>query len=195
VGAALAAGAWEPAAAGEPSDGEVQGLRFERTLLASQLDLAKKGTPYFRVNPWAGELELLVGGVVVSRFPAEKCLVGRDVKRQLTRKDPTAPIAKPFAWAGFERGEEGAAAASMSMLLRPTLRIDFEGSPSNFFWRWLRFQLQGFGLIGRKDSGMSLVLFYHPDSLATLTPLLDDSLAVLVSPFTSGGLGGATPPR
>jgi hypothetical protein len=42
--------------------------------------------------------------------------------------------------------------------------------------------------MGKKDAGMNLVLFYHPDSLATLAPLLDDSLAVLLAP---GGTGGA----
>ncbi len=195
VSAPAADGAGGDAASGQPSNGEIQGLRFEKAVLASQLDLARKGSPYFRVNPWAGEMELLVGGVVVSRFPAEKCLIGRDVRRLLTRKDPNSVIARPFAWAGFERGEEGGAGASLGMLLQPSLRLDFEGSPSNYFWRWLRFQLQGFGLVGRKEGGMSLVLFYHPDSLATLTPLLDDSLAVLFSPFASGGLGGAAPPR
>lgn len=179
------------AAPSPPSNGEVQALRFEKEILSAQLNLAKQGTPYFQLDPWTGELELVVGGVVVSRFPAKKCLVGRDLRRMLRRKDPTSPIVQPFKWAGLEHRVQGSTGSSASLRLEPSLRIDFEGSPSNFFWRWVRFQMQDrLGALGKKASAMNLVLFYHPDSLATLTPLLDDTLSVLISPFGSAEPGG-----
>src|SRR5262245_23050767 len=88
---------------GHASAGEMQSLRFEKELLGSQLELAKRGMPYFQLDPWSGRLDLVVGGVVVSRFPAEKCLVGGGLRKLLQRKDPSSAIVRPFNWLALDR--------------------------------------------------------------------------------------------
>jgi hypothetical protein len=187
LGAVLAAAAIAlpgVAAAGPDANrgGDERALQFERDLVAAQLALAREGPPYFFVDAVKGELRLLVSGITVSRFPAEKHLVGGRLKKALARRDPGSPLLAPFHWAGLDESETGGK-SSLGLLLDPPLRIDFEASPSDFFWRWLRFTIgDRFTGGGKNEAGMNLVLFYHPDSLAEFAPLLADSLDVLVLP-------------
>lgn len=171
------------ASADPVSESEARRARFEHALLSSHLELATHGAPYFTLDPLAGEMSLLVSGVALSRFPAEKHLVGGRLRRLIDRKDPASVITKPFRWVGLDEGEKASGVGSLVMRLEPPLRIEFEASPSDFFWRWLRFNLvDRLGGKGKDDVAMSVVLFYPPDSLATMTPLLADSLPVLLLP-------------
>jgi hypothetical protein len=180
--AAAAAMATAGAEAQALSGDDLARARFEHELLASHLELAREGSPYFTLRPGAGDLRLLVSGVVLSRFAAEKNLVAGRLRRALERREPGSIVARPFRWEGLDAGEAAGGVGSVSLRLDPPLRLDFEASPSDFFWRWLRFNLvDRFG--GKsKPEGMSVVLFYHPETLATLTPLLADTLPVLLLP-------------
>jgi len=166
-----------------PAGRDARSLLFERDLLASQLELAQRGAPYLLLDAIKGEFKLLVSGVVLSRFPSERRLVGGRFRRALARRDPGSPLLQPFRWVGLDTGEEARGPGSLTLRLDPPLRIDFEASPSDFFWRSLRFNLgDRLGIGGKGDSALNLVLFYQPDSLAAFAPLLADSLDVLVLP-------------
>ena len=171
-----------PSGAGEPASRDARALRFEREILATQLELARRGGPYFQIDAAKGELRLLVSGIVLSQFPSEKHLIGGRLRRALARRDTGSPLLRPFRWVGLDSGDDAGGPGSLSLRLDPTLRVEFEASPSDFFWRWLRFNLGDRFGGGKGDAGMSLVLFYQPDSLAAFAPLLSDSLDVILLP-------------
>lgn len=180
LGAALASrgSGQEGAPAAEPS----RRTLYEREVLASLLELADAGTPFFTLDPEAWEVRLLVNGVPLSRFPSERHLVSGRLERLLERREPGSIVSKPFRWAGLDAGPEAGGVGSYSLRLEPAVRVDFEASPSDFFWRSLRFRITDRLGGGRASDAMSAILFYPPDSLAALAPLLADSLPVLFVP-------------
>jgi hypothetical protein len=174
--AAKDAGASAPAPV--PKDAAARAELFKKECLESRVALAKEEKPYLVLDPRSGELRLEIRALVLARYPAEAMLPGRNLDRMLHQRQPSSPITKPFEWAGFEKRATAEAVEALSVRFQPPLRIDFQTSPSDFYWMRLRRKIAD-SLPWGKEDGLSIMLFHDAASLAAVAPVLADSLPLV----------------
>ncbi len=181
--AAKAAAETKPAAPPViPRDAETREALFRKQWLEAHLALAKAEKPYLLLDPISGELRLLIRGVALAAFPAEGVLVGRNLEKLVQQKQPYSPLAKPFVWSGFEKSATADAIGTLTVMFEPPLRIDFQTSPSDFYWMRIRRKITERLPWAKKESGFSLTLFQSAESLVSVAPVLADSLPLLFAP-------------
>jgi hypothetical protein len=165
-----------------PASWDARTLRFANEILATHLDLAKKEKPYFVLDPQGGELSLRIRGVVLATFPAEGTLLGHNLGGLIRRRAAGTPVTQAFTWISHTEDMAGDALAAVSVTYDPPLRLEFQTSPSDFYWRRLRYEVEE-RLPWRKGKReLSMILFHDPESLVTLSPLLADSLPLVFAP-------------
>ena len=70
----------------------------------------------------------------------------------------SSPICKPFEWVSFEKRATPEAVEALSVRFLPRLRLDFQTSPSDFYWMRLRRRIVD-SLPWGKEDGLSIMLF------------------------------------
>lgn len=161
-----------------PKDAAARAALFKKECLESHVALAKDEKPYLVLDPRSGELRLVIRALVLARYPAEAMLPGRNLDRMLHQKAPSSPITKPFEWVGFEKRATPEAVEALTVRFEPPLRIDFQTSPSDFYWMRLRRKIVD-SLPWGKEDGLSIMLFHDAASLAAVAPVLADSLPLV----------------
>jgi hypothetical protein len=166
------------ASAPVPKDAAARSALFKKECLESHVALAKDEKPYLVLDPRSGELRVVIRGLVLARYPAEATLPGRNLDRLLHQKAPSSPICKPFEWVSFEKRATPEAVEALSVQFQPRLRLDFQTSPSDFYWMRLRRRIVD-SLPWGKEDGLSIMLFHDAASLAAVAPVLADSLPLV----------------
>ena len=161
-----------------PKDAAARSALFKKECLESHVALAKSEKPYLVLDARSGELRLVLRALVLARYPAEATLPGRNLDRLLHQKAPSSPICKPFEWVSFEKRATPEAVEALSVQFQPRLRLDFQTSPSDFYWMRLRRRIVD-SLPWGKEDGLSIMLFHDAASLAAVAPVLADSLPLV----------------
>ncbi|MFN0150386.1 MAG: hypothetical protein ACKVU1_06700 [bacterium] len=172
-----------------PKDAATRDALFRKQWLEAHLALAKAEKPYLLLDPNTGELRLLIRGVPLAAFPAEGVLAGMNLEKLAREREPYSPLVKPFVWSGFEKSATADAIGTLTVMFEPPLRIDFQTSPSDFYWMRIRRKITERLPWAKKESGLSLTLFQSAESLVSVAPVLADSFPLLFAP---GELPSAT---
>ena len=161
-----------------PKDAAARAALFKKECLESHVELAKDEKPYLVLDPRSGELSVVIRGLTLARYPAEATLPGRNLDRMLHQKTPSSSICKPFEWVGFEKRATPEAVEALTVRFQPQLRLDFQTSPSDFYWMRLRRKIVD-SLPWGKENGLSIMLFHDAASLAAVAPVLSDSMPLI----------------
>lgn len=165
-----------------PRDAATREALFRKQWLEAHVALAKAEKPYLLLDPNSGELRLLIRGVALAEFPAEGVLAGRNLEKLVHERLPYSPLVEPFVWSAFDKSATADAIETLTVTYAPPLRIDFQTSPSDFYWMRVRRKIMERLPWAKKETGLSITLFQSAESLVSVAPILADSLPLLFAP-------------